>query len=129
MAISQEKSKRKKTGGRYRPLKGKKKYGLGSEHVEATIGETRRKKVSGMGSTSKARALLLKEANVLDPATKQYTKSEIVSVKENKANQHYVRRNTITKGAVLETKLGLARVVNRPGQEGHINAVLLEKKE
>ena len=105
----------------------KRKRELGNEHLEATVGDTKRKTMKGMGSTTRVRALRLKEANVLDPKTKKYAKSEIVAVKENKANQHYVRRNTITKGAINETKLGLAKVLKRPGQEGHINAVLVEK--
>ncbi|MFH1424837.1 MAG: 30S ribosomal protein S8e [archaeon] len=127
MAISQERSKRKNTGGKYHSLKGKRKRTLGNAHLEVTIGATKRKTVKGMGSTTRVRAMLLKEANVLDPKTKKYSKSEIVTVKANKANQHYVRRNTITKGAIIETKLGLAKVLNRPGQEGHVNAVLVEK--
>jgi small subunit ribosomal protein S8e len=32
----------------------------------------------------------------------------------------------ITKGAVLDTDAGKARVTNRPGQEGMIHAVLIE---
>jgi small subunit ribosomal protein S8e len=44
---------------------------------------------------------------------------------ENQANIHYVRRNIINKGAIIETNLGKARVTSRPGQTGTINAVLL----
>jgi small subunit ribosomal protein S8e len=36
-----------------------------------------------------------------------------------------MRRNIITKGAVIKTELGDAKVTNRPGQDGLINAVLL----
>jgi len=39
-----------------------------------------------------------------------------------------VRRNIITKGAILQTDLGKVRVTNRPGQEGVINGILVEKK-
>jgi small subunit ribosomal protein S8e len=34
----------------------------------------------------------------------------------------------ITKGAIIETELGLAKVVSRPGQHGVVNAVKIEKK-
>jgi small subunit ribosomal protein S8e len=37
-----------------------------------------------------------------------------------------VRRNIVTKGAIIETDAGQARVVSRPGQDGQVNAVLLE---
>jgi len=38
-----------------------------------------------------------------------------------------VRRNIITKGAVIKTEKGPARVTSRPGQHGIINAILLER--
>ena len=60
---------------------------------------------------------------IIDPKTKKATKSKILSVKDNPANQHFVRRNTITKGAVVETEAGLARITSRPGQDGVVNAV------
>jgi small subunit ribosomal protein S8e len=45
---------------------------------------------------------------------------------ENPANPHYVRRNIITKGAVIKTELGNAKVTSRPGQDGVVNAALIE---
>jgi small subunit ribosomal protein S8e len=36
--------------------------------------------------------------------------------------------NIITMGAVIETEIGNARVVSRPGQHGTINAVLIKGK-
>ncbi|HDN05822.1 MAG TPA: 30S ribosomal protein S8e, partial [Candidatus Bathyarchaeota archaeon] len=47
----------------------------------------------------------------------------------NPANVDYDRRGVITKGAIIETSLGLARVTSRPGQNGVINAVLISEKE
>jgi small subunit ribosomal protein S8e len=63
----------------------------------------------------------------MDPATNRVIKSKIKTVKENPANPHYVRMNIITKGAVIETDAGLARVTSRPGQHGVVNAVLIKK--
>ena len=37
-----------------------------------------------------------------------------------------VRRNILTKGAIIETDAGKAKITNRPGQEGTVNAVLVE---
>src|SRR3989344_6266765 len=128
MSVSHGKSKRKKTGGVYKALRHKKLRELGSELIEIRPGEKKVKSLKGMGWTSKLRLIKAKEANVFVPSQKKYQKSEVIQVKENPANPHFVRRNTITKGAVIETKLGLARVRNRPGQEGTINAVLIEKK-
>ena len=127
MSVSHGKSKRKRTGGVYKALRHKKLRELGSELIEIRPGEKKVKSLKGMGWTSKLRLIKAKEANVFVPSQKKYQKSEVIQVKENPANPHFVRRNTITKGAVIETKLGLARVRNRPGQEGTINAVLIEK--
>jgi small subunit ribosomal protein S8e len=58
---------------------------------------------------------------------KKTTKSKILKVIKNTANKDYERRGVITKGTVIETELGLARVISRPGQVGVINAVQLKK--
>jgi len=129
MAKLQAHSKRKSTGGKYHHLKGKRLAQLGHTMLEVTIGEKKTKKMRGCGGNIKNRALLLKEANVLDKKTGKHQKAEIVTVKENPANPHFVRRNTITKGAVIETKLGLAKVTSSPGQVGAINAVLAGSDE
>jgi small subunit ribosomal protein S8e len=46
-------------------------------------------------------------------------------VEENVANPNYVRRNLLTRGAVIRTETGRARIISRPGQDGVINAVLI----
>jgi len=51
--------------------------------------------------------------------------ADIETVELNGANRNYVRRNIITKGAIIQTTLGKAKVTNRPGQDGSINAVLV----
>ena len=48
------------------------------------------------------------------------------SVSENAADPNYVRRNIMTKGAVVETDKGLVRITSRPGSHGVINGVLIE---
>ncbi|HJK02918.1 MAG TPA: 30S ribosomal protein S8e, partial [Methanocorpusculum sp.] len=75
---------------------------------------------------TKVRALRCEYANVSDKKTGKVQKVKINSVAENAANPNYVRRNLMTKGAIIATDLGKARIVSRPGQDGVINAVLLE---
>jgi small subunit ribosomal protein S8e len=53
-------------------------------------------------------------------------KVKIEKVEENGANPNYVRRNLLTKGAIIKTEIGRARIMSRPGQDGIINALLLE---
>ena len=127
MALWQGDSKRSKTGRRIRYARGKKKFEIGRERHLTTIGPTTLKKVRTKGGNSKIRAKTTNVAYVIDPENKKTTKTEIVSVVENKANIHYVRRNIINKGAIIETKLGKAKVTSRPGQSGIINAILVSK--
>ena len=64
---------------------------------------------------------------MLDPKKNTAKKVEILDVLDNTANRDFVRRKIITKGAVIETELGQARVTSRPGQHGVINAVLVTR--
>lgn len=65
--------------------------------------------------------------NVSDPSTGQTERLEILDVVENPANIDYNRRGVITKGAIVRTDKGLARIVSRPGQDGVLNAVVYEE--
>lgn len=127
MALWQGKSKRSKTGRRIRYHRGKRKFEIGREQNLTTIGPNSFKKVNTRSNNQKIRAKTTNQAYVIDPKNNKTTKTEILSVVENKANIHYVRRNIINKGAIIETKLGKAKVTSRPGQTGTINAVLISK--
>ncbi|MEM1996276.1 MAG: 30S ribosomal protein S8e, partial [Thermoplasmatales archaeon] len=67
------------------------------------------------------------EANVTIPSKGTTKRVKILNVAENIAETHFAQRNIITKGAVIVTELGRAKVTSRPGQNGMINAVLIEK--
>ncbi len=121
----QGKSTRKYTGGRIIRARGKRKFELGGETANTHLGETIRKTVKTLGGQMKARLLRDSTAVVIDPSTKESKKVKIETVTGNPANIHYVRRNIVTKGSIIKTEIGLARVTNRPGQEGSINAVLM----
>lgn len=125
MAISQAHPKRKASGGKYHYCKGKRRAQLGYAMLPITIGERKVKEIRCRSCNNKLRAMLLNEANVLDPKTGKHTKAKIVTVKANPANVHFVRSNTITKGAIIETSAGLARITSRPGQTGTLNAILV----
>jgi small subunit ribosomal protein S8e len=121
--------KRKLTGGKKRAYRSKKKYEAGGYPAETTLGEPRRKSTRGLGGISKVKVLADKFASVTDPKTGKTQKTEITRVAKNRANVDFNRRGVITKGAEIETKLGLARVTSRPGSDGIINAVLIAVKE
>ena len=120
----QGRSTRKRTGGRHRPSSKKKRYQLGREPAETTVGEPRFQVIDSRGTNEKLRALSTNVAQVSDG--EETVEAEIEDVVENPGNPNYVRRNIITKGAVIETSAGRARVTSRPGQDGQVNAVKLE---
>ncbi|MEM0493165.1 MAG: 30S ribosomal protein S8e [Candidatus Thermoplasmatota archaeon] len=122
----QGKPRRSKTGRRIRYARGKRKFEIGCESTLTTIGKVKLKKIRTRGNNQKTRLMSSDVAYVTDPKTNKTQKTEIITVVENPTNIHYVRRNIITKGAVINTKLGKARVTSRPGQCGSIHAVLLE---
>jgi small subunit ribosomal protein S8e len=127
MALWQGKAKRSKTGRRTRYARVKRKFEIGRESLLTTIGANSLKVLRTKGNNRKTRVKTSNIAYVLDTKTQKTTKTEISTVKENSANIHYVRRNIINKGAIIETKIGKAKVTSRPGQSGTINAVLLTK--
>ena len=120
----QGRSKRKRTGGRLRPSHKKKRYQLGREPTETTVGEPRFRVVDSRGNKQKVRALSTNVAQVADGG--DVAEAEIENVVDNPSNVNYVRRNIITKGAIIETSEGRARVTSRPGQDGQVNAVLVD---
>src|SRR3989344_5287778 len=118
MARSQHRSQRKVSGGRYHPSRTKKKYELAGFPANTKLaGEQKVRQARIMGGNQKYSVLLAKFVNVADKKGKTVT-AEIVNVVENPANPNLVRRNIITKGAVVQTKLGRVKITNRPGQEG-----------
>ncbi|MBC7100094.1 30S ribosomal protein S8e [Methanothermobacter tenebrarum] len=127
MAIWQGRSKRKPTGGRLKKSRGKRKYELGREAAETRIGERKMRIIRTMGGNKKFRLVTDTHINVVDPDTNKVEVAEILNVVENRANPHFVRRNIITKGAIVETSKGLARVTSRPGQHGILNGILIKK--
>lgn len=127
----QGRSRRTKTGGRIRPHGKKRKYQLGRSPTETRIGEPAFRVVDARGNNTKTRALATDVANVADGG--DTSRADLVNVVRNDANPNYVRRNIITKGAVVEVDLDgdrrQARVTSRPGQSGRVDAVLLAESE
>ncbi len=124
--VWQGRSRRTFTGKLIRSARKKRKYEMGRPQVETLIGDRKIKKERSRGGNVKIKLVMDKFANVYDPKQNKVVKAEIKNVVENKAHVHYVRKNVITKGAIIETSIGKARVTNRPSQEGIINAILVE---
>jgi|TARA_B100001971_G_C18130662_1_gene504625 small subunit ribosomal protein S8e len=125
MTRAQSRSKRKESGGRYKDCKKKKQHELGRLPSLTRVEKRRVTNIRTMGNHQKVRLWSEDTANVLDPKTKKYQKAKIKTITENPANRHYIRRNIMTKGAVIETDAGKAKITSRPGQDGTVNAVLI----
>ena len=121
----QARSRRKRTGGRLKRPTKKKRHELGREPTETTVGEPRFRTIDARGNGAKLRALSTDVATVATGGDAE--QADIENVVDNPSNVNYARRNIITKGAIIETSLGEARVTSRPGQHGQVNAVLLDE--
>ena len=119
-------SNRKSTGSRYKKMSKKHKCERGRDFVPATIGASKVVKNRTRGGGQKLVVYKTESVNVMSKGKAQ--KAKLVSVSENTADPHYVRRNVVTKGAVVETDIGKVRITSRPGQDGVLNGVLVEKK-
>jgi small subunit ribosomal protein S8e len=114
------------SGGRARVSRGKRRFEIGNHPIETRI-EAHTKIVTEetKSHSIKAKVHTADHVNLFDPKSKKFVQAKVKAVVECPANRHYVRRNIMVKGAVVETDKGKARVTSRPGQDGTVNAVLL----
>ena len=122
-------SRRKPSGGRLkRPssYRGKRRTEIASEQQFAMIGETSRKNYRKRAGSQTVLVLFDTVIYVADKKNGKVTQATLQSVAENAADPNFVRRNIMTKGAVVETDKGRVRITSRPGSHGVINGVLLE---
>ncbi len=125
MAVWHKRSMTKKTGGKTRRFRKSRKYDLGSEFSEPEVGDQRIRVVETRGGNTKSR---VKRSNTVNLAVDgEVKKAEIEQVLENPANPNFVRRSLLTKGTIVDTSEGKARITSRPGQNGVVNAVPVEE--
>jgi small subunit ribosomal protein S8e len=114
------------SGGRHTSHRGKRRFEIGSHPTATHIAPATKVVVADTKFGGiKSRALTADRVNLFDPKTKKFSQAKVKSVVECAANRHYVRRNVMVRGAIVETEKGRARVTSRPGQNGTVNAVLI----
>lgn len=118
---------RKYTGGRKIAMRSRRKFEIDRYPNEAVIGSNLKVTRRVRGNNNKTALKTVEFANISNPEENKTTKSKILRVIKNAANKDYERRGVITKGTVIETELGMAKVVSRPGQVALINAIQLKK--
>ena len=116
------------TGGRLNPSRMRRKSEIDrypNEPVLANENKIVSRRIRGGGYK-----LAIKNINFInlnDKVSKKTTKTKIIRVLENPANKDYERRGVLSKGAIVETELGIAKIVSRPGQPGSMNAILIKE--
>ncbi len=125
MVLDQQKSKKKPTGGKLKNVGKKKKHALGRDPTLTKIGEKAVRKVRARGGSTKDRLIRTDTVNLFIAKDSKFVQAKVERVVENPANRHYVRRNILTKGTIIKTDMGNARITSRPGQDGVLNAILV----
>ena len=98
---------------------------MGRTPTETVMGETKRQLIDSKGKAKKRPALKIQYVNVTDAAKGATFRAEIQDVEMNPANMDYQRRKVITRGTIIKTSKGRAKVTSRPGQDGLLNAILI----
>ena len=119
-------AKRSASGGRNRASRGRRKYEMDRYPSEPILGKHKITVRRVRGHNLKSAVKIVEFANVVDPISKKVVKMQIKEVAHNPSNKDYERRGVVTKGAVIETEAGTARVLSRPGQDGTVNAILVK---
>ncbi|VVB77323.1 30S ribosomal protein S8e [uncultured archaeon] len=109
-------------------IRDKRRSEIGGYFTETKVAEDGKaivKKSRIRGGSVKNKLRYAAFANILVKGGK-YKKAKITGVVESRDNRNFARLGIITKGSVINTELGKARVLNSPGQDGVINATLVE---
>lgn len=123
--LTRRRDLKKPSSGRKKQYRSKRLFERAGLPMLTRIGGRKLKRERTRGGYSKQKMLRADIANVFDSKTKKCSVVKIKTVVENPANRHFIRRNILTKGTIIETELGKAKITNKPGQEGCINAVLI----
>ncbi len=127
MGIYQGNDFKKITGGKRRPHRKNRKYEIGRFPTNTRVADSEGREIIRVrGGNIKVKLKNALYANVLDKKTGTVKKVKIKSVIETPANIELARRGIIIKGAIIETEIGKAVVTSRPGQNGVVNAVLIQ---
>jgi small subunit ribosomal protein S8e len=132
VGVYQWRDHKKPSGGKRNwYYKVKRKYAFGRPFVPAILSPGEKEErvlVRVRGGNYKVRARKVAFAVVSDPKTGKSQKARILRIIETPANREFARRGIIVKGAIIETTAGKAVVTSRPGQDGVVNAVLIEEQ-
>ena len=116
---------RKISGGRYKKQRKKRLHELPGQARVLRLGDEKKKMARVRGGQKKIFLFKAKSINILSNG--KIKKAEIKNVVETPSNRFLARQNVLTKGTIVDTDLGKAKITNRPSQEGTVNGILLQK--
>ncbi len=116
---------KKSTGGKYHASRKKRKHEIPGIPRIVKLKQRKLKILRVRGGNIKPVLLGEDTANIISKNGKA-KRAKIKNVLETPSDKFLARQNIIVKGALIDTELGKARVTNRPGQEGCVNAMLIE---
>jgi len=116
---------KKGTGGKKRNMSDKRLCMMGGHFAATRIGKEYAVTTRERGGKKKRVIRYAEFANVAMP-DRTIKRAKILSVVDAPNNRDFKRMNIITKGVTIETEVGKARVTSRVGQDGVVNAVLIQ---
>lgn len=116
---------KKATGGKKKRLSDKRLSRIGGHFSATRIGKEEKVVARVRGGKRKAVLRYAEYANVAMP-DRTIKKAKILSVVEAPNNRDFKRMNIVTKGVTIDTEVGRALVTSRVGQDGIVNAVLVQ---
>ncbi len=118
------KSRRKKNGGRRRKNRDKRLYECGGYFSAPKLGDDRDPEMRRRrGGSYKLKIKGVQYANIcVDKG--RVVRAKILKVLSTPDNANYARQGLITKGTLLSTEIGEAKVISRPTQHAIVNAVI-----
>lgn len=118
---------RKPSGGKLKKEKKRRKAQRRGKPRKVKLGKEIKKTLKTLGGNKKQ---VLFASDKIHLITKD-RKTKVVKIKnvlEVPSNRFLARANMMTRGAIVETELGKAKITNRPSQEGNIQGILVEEK-
>jgi small subunit ribosomal protein S8e len=117
---------KKPTGGKFWPARKKRLSEMGTDATLTKVGKLVQREKRTRGGGKITQLITADIANLKIGTT--FKKSKIKLVKENPANRNFARMNVMTRGAIIETEDGMAKVTSRPSRDGIVNAILIKAK-
>ncbi len=116
-------TKRKVTGGKRIAYRGRKKMERKSQPRVAKIGKSEVLTRRARGGNIIHYVISAEKISI---STNEGTKNvKLLSLASNPSNRDYERRGIITRGAIVMTEAGRAKVTSKPSKNGTLSGVLL----